>query len=611
MYKPAPPRPKKTSIVRSRTGCKLCRHRRVKCDETKPSCGACTRAGKACEQVSRNFEFSNRTLTKAESAPRPLQRVRWQPFYKSGSLSNAEGHRTSGPYNDSKTEDRFSVHKLQDQESSRKAVGLIAGPVTPDDLQYIDRLIDIRSFEKEQCYLVHWEGLCIGALDRLFCGINALSPQDHALNSSLLALAACNMSRRSPEGYIWQGRLEYVPHRDHQLSSQRYYSSAVGETARALRRKVSSSPLVTLATLVLFCFMETAMGNFRGFGWHCRGIAQIIDMQLPPLANDALGKELIVAWLASRLHMWWRRMYFTSFSLQLHQGSLLISPQLMHVLRTTQGQKTLLTTILCESHRLNTIATLQDLSDSHARDSAALTLDECLLLLEAERRKLDEWHSHFGADQPPSDALNQSAECNSSEFIHPLFFKTHDAAMNYAYYVAARILQCTEWLHHEYDSSKGQQAQLAKDISVTTSWVTRLLRTVVGLDIFECARRNSYSIGIASLLLACVLKCDDLKSGTQAQHWLQKCVDLAILEEGSFPIAQTLEVVRIINEERAAGRDVYAIGLPEDDGGGSGKYSSYNSQRFRDFVILGRVREDDSVFSEQVSMDGRKPGLTT
>ncbi|RAH51106.1 Zn(II)2Cys6 transcription factor domain-containing protein [Aspergillus brunneoviolaceus CBS 621.78] len=602
MYRPAPPRPKKTSIVRSRTGCKLCRQRRVKCDETKPSCGACTRAGKACEQVSPSFSFNNRTASVHRAVSKPLQHVRWQPFYKSTSPSSLRVYEASGATRKSEQVVPLSVCKAQTQEDPDRDVDELRRLASAESFLHIDTVIDFRIVESEYFYLNYWESSCIDALGRLFHGINSILHTDNVLKHSLLALASCNVSRRSPEGHTNQGRLIILPNRTHQLSSQRYYSFAVGETARTLQAKAASSPLTTLAILVLFCFMETAMGNFRGFGWHCQGIAQIIDLQLPHLSKDALGKELIAAWLASRLHMWWRRMYFTTFALQLSQRSLSVSPQLTQVLRTIDAQKTLLVSILCESHRLNTIATLQVLSETCARSLAACTVDECMSSLEAEGQKLDEWHSRLDPSRLPFDVLPQPPHGRFSEIEFPLLFHSYEAAVNYAYYSAARIMQCTAVLYPRVESDEDQETRPRKHQAVTTSWMTILLRTVAGLDIIECASRNTYSIGIASLLLACILKCDDLTCGLQVQDWLQKCVDLAILEEGSFPIAQTLGAVRIINEERVAGRDVYAIGLLEDDGGGSGKYSSYNSQRFRDFVILGRMRVDDSIYSKNISI---------
>ncbi|KAJ5534747.1 hypothetical protein N7527_001001 [Penicillium freii] len=66
MYKPAPRRPKKTSIVRSRSGCKACRQRRVKCDEKQPLCSACVRRGNKCEAITPNFDFRDSVMLSAK-----------------------------------------------------------------------------------------------------------------------------------------------------------------------------------------------------------------------------------------------------------------------------------------------------------------------------------------------------------------------------------------------------------------------------------------------------------------------------------------------------------------------------------------------------------------
>ena len=56
------------------------------------------------------------------------------------------------------------------------------------------------------------------------------------------------------------------------------------------------------------------------------------------------------------------------------------------------------------------------------------------------------------------------------------------------------------------------------------------------------------------------------------------------MERGSFPIVQALEITRLVNEETATGNDIYAIGLPEDDGVGMGKHASYVSQRIDNVI---------------------------
>lgn len=46
------------STNRSKTGCRVCRQRRVKCDETHPSCGSCRKLNKICEWR-RDMKFEN------------------------------------------------------------------------------------------------------------------------------------------------------------------------------------------------------------------------------------------------------------------------------------------------------------------------------------------------------------------------------------------------------------------------------------------------------------------------------------------------------------------------------------------------------------------------
>ncbi|KAK0504799.1 hypothetical protein EDD18DRAFT_1126419 [Armillaria luteobubalina] len=45
----APTKPRPTQHTRSRTGCLTCRRRRVKCEETKPTCRNCIRDSLNCE----------------------------------------------------------------------------------------------------------------------------------------------------------------------------------------------------------------------------------------------------------------------------------------------------------------------------------------------------------------------------------------------------------------------------------------------------------------------------------------------------------------------------------------------------------------------------------
>ncbi|KAL0934108.1 C6 zinc finger domain protein [Colletotrichum truncatum] len=69
-------RPKKTDIVRKRTGCQDCKNRRRKCDETRPECSACVRRGIKCSGYDRPVAFKDVTALAAE-ASKKFEAARW------------------------------------------------------------------------------------------------------------------------------------------------------------------------------------------------------------------------------------------------------------------------------------------------------------------------------------------------------------------------------------------------------------------------------------------------------------------------------------------------------------------------------------------------------
>ncbi|KAK2007123.1 hypothetical protein LZ32DRAFT_568980 [Colletotrichum eremochloae] len=70
-------RPKKTDIVRKRTGCQNCKSKRRKvCDETRPECVACVRRGIQCSGYQRPVTFKDVTSLAAESSKR-FEEARW------------------------------------------------------------------------------------------------------------------------------------------------------------------------------------------------------------------------------------------------------------------------------------------------------------------------------------------------------------------------------------------------------------------------------------------------------------------------------------------------------------------------------------------------------
>lgn len=166
--------------------------------------------------------------------------------------------------------------------------------------------------------------------------------------------------------------------------------------------------------------------------------------------------------------------------------------------------------------------------------------------------------------------------------------------MNYAYYAAARVMTCTGVLKRlsrigeEHDADACDEEYL----------IRMLLRVVSGMSWADCLRSNVHIIGLSGVLLACVLRSNDLALGEWVEHWLQ-CQDMfQATEEGSFPVLQIRHALHAVNMERRCGRDVLALYQPADDGGGNSKYGSYTSQTITALVLFGRSRSTGLLYSK-------------
>ncbi|RAQ64724.1 hypothetical protein COH20_008422 [Aspergillus flavus] len=582
MYKAAPPRPKKTNIIRTRSGCKPCRQRRVKCDEKKPSCTACTRLGRICEKYELDFQFRH---------------VEVSPTKPSNTCRQINDNDSNNNIFDATSTSNYSDKLISWSTESSLSPGLA----------WTNSVMQLNRSEKEQFYIAHWEDRCVKALRLLSHDISTLAHGYRPLKNSLLALSACSLSRSLPEMQaIKSNGTLFKPNKNHLLYSQEHYGAAVREIARMLHGSTTCpSPTQILATLILLCYMESVLGNFKALHYHHDGIGRFIQLHLSRLSSDGLGSNLIAAWLQSKYQGWWLRMYFSTLHFQRYQTSLSAPLGIVSALYSSKARRAIITSIMSESHRVNTAAVLSLWRNTHgpAINSMSSSIDDCISLLRTEEKKLDEWHSQLTPLELPTESFTSLGETQPSNgHIRPLRFHRHPFAMNYAYYVVARIMQCACFLDALQQCASGDQAVPVNDESITC-WMRILLRIVAGLSKAECATRNVYTIGISNLLVACILRCSDLDIGLWIQNWLRDLLSVPILEEGSFPISQALEIVRHVNKERRSGKDIYVIGVTEEDGGGNGKYFSYQSQTIYELVLLGRIQETGCLYSELVSVE--------
>jgi hypothetical protein len=360
------------------------------------------------------------------------------------------------------------------------------------------------------------------------------------------------------------------------------------------------------------------MGNFEAFSLHSFGVQKMLEANTSPIGeNGGSRSDLLAAWTQARMHNWWLRFHFSSPAMHGNSTTLSLPREVLAESRT----HTRLTILhaLCESYRLQHTSLARLWYDVQADDpfphgnitwyhagpsmleewSCSRTMSYgvvCDSLMDI-RRSLDEWHAHLSSMEMPIDTT--CGRCDIGPFrpdslrIQPIRFVTHVAAMNYAYYCAARVMTCngasglSYGLHHDSNNHDADEDH----------WMMTLLQLAAGLNWSDCLRFNIHTIGIASLLFACVLRCTNPAVGAWVEDWMNRQGVSEDSEEGSFPNLQVLQALRLVNAERRAGRDVLAIYQPKDDGGGVGKSGAYTSQNIACFLVFGRCRGTGRLYS--------------
>ncbi|KEQ99700.1 hypothetical protein AUEXF2481DRAFT_35624 [Aureobasidium subglaciale EXF-2481] len=453
-------------------------------------------------------------------------------------------------------------------------------------------------------YKGYWGNNCLSALHPIFQDITILSHQVPAVDDAIVALAACNLSRVSPQATPSRSDdNSYQPHPEHWASSKRHYGSAL-KAIRFLSDNAAQStdPQITVAILVLISCLEASVGNALGFHVFSRGIAETIGRLSTGLNVNSPFLPMLAAWMQTRYHTWWIRLYFSTFSFQLEQSSLSAPAFLEENAELGSVRRAMVLSNLCESHRLHQKMLLGTFfpimgqvfvsRESTHSVSKWYKTDMYRELLNLQAVKLDLWEESLPLEELPA-SLDGEAQYLIPEglLVMPVQFSSHHAAMNYAYYISARLMQDAP-----IDLS-------GEHITDSDHFVFLLLRVAAGISHQTCLRENTYTIGLSSLLLAALLHTCSLDIGLWIEDWLdgfQKLGQTPALEEGSFPLEQISVVVSVINQQRRLGRNVFAISQAEDDGGGRGKAQSYHSQDIKVVWLHGRERANGALFQEPV-----------
>ncbi|KAM3512356.1 hypothetical protein MY11210_003995 [Beauveria gryllotalpidicola] len=422
----------------------------------------------------------------------------------------------------------------------------------------------------------------------------------------MAAVSASRLSRTSPQRRLLMGpgmrEQNFRPNPGHESVSQEIYGSVMKKMSRWSAQDFSAHPILGLAVITLFCLIESSMGSFQAFGMHYDGAISLIkDLAPRGIAQLATLVEI-------RTQMWWRRVYFGTPDFHRNRPKVSLDPVFSHVAGFESRRASILS-ILCESHRINNAAIIVhwDLychagPGSLVGDESAGNLQQMMepfaQKIRYEKDRLDAWDELFSLSGGVEDADMLHASAAPLQ-VRALHMPSHTEAMDFAYFIASRVLQCPGPL----DSLCAQRSEeMRKRYTELESWIHLLLRVVAGMDWQDCVRYNMYTIGITSLLLACLLRSHDPRVGLWCEKWLQGCLDDTSFEEGNFPLFQTTRIIRLMNSQRSQERDVFALFQTVEDGGGSGKFGSYQSQALSSLLAYSRCRTTGQLHSHYVSI---------
>ncbi|PON21912.1 hypothetical protein TGAM01_v209168 [Trichoderma gamsii] len=602
MYKPAPPRPKKTNICRSRSGCKTCRQRRKKCDERKP-CSLCKRLGVACEQISHTFEFRSvsgpsrsrkaglRSVTplyapnpppsKTVAVTRPLSKPSehspigveggFDTIFDSDHVLSADMIPFPDPSLSYATENQNRIWEIHsDSELFDEPLDLGIAEGTTMNLAPLS-VPQHRAGDAVGFYMSIWKLHCLPALNVTFKFMDTIRDQSSLITDTMATLAASRMSRKLPQRRLFTSSdspgLYFRPDFGHEACSSELYGSALRRMSCWWPENYVSNPMLAFAALVLFCYVESSMGYFKGFYIHSQGIEELLSESADRIFPHGAG--LLAAWVEVKMQNWWRRAYFGVPEFFQDYSTPLLRPDLQFISNTGSGRTATILWILCESHRLNTAALIacwarQRKSHQMRTTTVSTSVDnanpasehssipnEVVALTKMYSEKLDEWRAYVPSlveiEANPNHPKLFDLKIPEDE---ALCFSSHQSAMNMAYYVVGRVMHCAGPLQTFASASVHNIDDQYEEIE---AWIFVLLRIAAGINWEDCICLNAYTIG---------------ETGLWIQGWLETRLGRDGIEEGNFPVFQILDAVRLINRERRNGLDVVALFQTVDDGGG-------------------------------------------
>lgn len=516
---------------------------------------------------------------------------------------------TLKPFKEKRSEDLEKRATASGREAARDETSVVSLPKS--------LLPSLDPNDAVRFYSHRWDWRCLPSVVSVLKIQNMLSPESSPIFTEMMtALSASHLSRTTPKRRLLiaasPSGAQYRPDPSHETISHEFYGTVMRKMAKWSENDFGSNPILGLLIMTLFCLVESSMGSFKAFWLHSDGATKLIQNYAGrAIAQDSRAGDVLASLVEVRLQMWWRRVYFGTPEFHRSRPTVVSSfgfnPSLI-----VGSQRIVLLMNLCESHRIHNAAIIAYwdghavsqavAADSHTTEENAtgIELFESLTgKLQKQSKELEAWYSAQPSFEILNDGETTSGGSNTILQVPPVELTSHREAMDFAYYLASRVLQTSGPVN-------SLSCTTLEDIRAAyvevESWIQLLLRVVAGISWQDCVRLNMYTIGITGVLLACILRSHDPSIGIWCEQWLQKCLDGKSFEEGSFPAFQTLQIIRLVNEEREKGFDVFSLFQTVEDGGGSGKLGSYQSQALSSLLAYSRCRTTGRLHSYHVSI---------
>ncbi|KFY43072.1 hypothetical protein V495_04181 [Pseudogymnoascus sp. VKM F-4514 (FW-929)] len=249
-------------------GCQMCRTRRIKCDETKPTCTQCRKSRRECPGYKDDFDlvFRNETQATEKRAKKPSSKAK-----KVGAQAAASSNR---PWNSSApptASDALIVSSRSEQVPSTLSI-----PVEQVASHYFFTNFVATSDN----------GASIGLTDYIIPLAQASTSNKHlSLAFSAASLAAFG-NRPSGKALL--------------TKAQEQYSKAIRHVNDALRDPVATKTDETLAAVMLLGMYETILSRpvaMAAWGSHIDGAVMLVKLRGKKQLRTRVGNALFIAFI--------------------------------------------------------------------------------------------------------------------------------------------------------------------------------------------------------------------------------------------------------------------------------------------------------------------------